>query len=100
MDSSSRKGLRSTLRPLVGISMHVGAFQDFQRTAICSPNAREMYLRCQAAVLIGLVQPMFPVAGARLGPPRGRSARTPAAPCLRAVKPLKYLRFILYRLLR
>lgn len=35
--------------------MHVAAFQDFQRTAICAPNAREMRLRCQAAVRIRLV---------------------------------------------
>ncbi len=35
--------------------MRVAAFQDFQRTAICSPNAREMRLRCQAAVLTRLV---------------------------------------------
>src|SRR3984893_17138424 len=48
MDFSSRKGLRSALRPFVGISMHVAAFPDFQRTAICSPNAREMRLRCPA----------------------------------------------------
>src|SRR6266851_6581356 len=55
MDFPSRKGLRSALRPFVGISMHVAAFHDFQRTAICSPNAREMRLRCQAALLIRLV---------------------------------------------
>jgi len=35
--------------------MHVAVFQDFQRTAICSPNALEMRLRCQAAVLMRLV---------------------------------------------
>jgi hypothetical protein len=32
-----------------GISMPVATFQDFQRRAICSPNAREMRLRCRTA---------------------------------------------------
>jgi len=49
------KGLALRASPSCWISMHVAAFQDFQRTAICSPNAREMRLRCQAAVLIRLV---------------------------------------------
>ena len=38
-----------TVSPSVGISMHGPAHQDFQRTAIYSPDAREMHLRYQIA---------------------------------------------------
>src|ERR1700681_3125069 len=94
MDFPSRKGLRSALRPFVGISMHVAAFQDFQRTAICSPNAREMRLRFQAAALIRLVQPD------RGSDRREADQRGHPQPVYGAVKPLKYLRFLLHGLLR